>query len=90
VSIVGVSYGKPAAAAKWVEKEGFGYEIWSDDDRTLADTYGASGMPVPKRITMLLDADGAVKLAYTAHIQVGAHPDEVLQDATRLFGPGKK
>lgn len=35
---------------------------------------------------MLLDADGNLLLTYTEAIDVGTHPEDVLEDCRALFG----
>ncbi len=84
--IVGVSYGGPEVTVRWVEQEQFGFEVWTDTDRTLAKTLGADGlMPFPKRVSVILDADGQAVVRYP-EVAVGTHPGDVLEDARALFG----
>ena len=75
--------------AQWVAAEGYQYEIWNDLNKTLAMFYGAIDDPnafFPNRITKLLDADGNLLLEYNDVASVGAHPQEVLDDCTAIFG----
>ncbi len=84
-----MGFDPPADTAAWVEREGFPYEVWTDDDRTLALTYGAASSAsanYPARITVLLDADGALLLEYTDNLSLGEHPSDVLADCAILFG----
>lgn len=91
MTIVGVGFDDPATNRAWSEDGGFTFELWTDDDdRTLALTYGAAASAsqrYPSRITVVLDADGELVLEYLEDINVGAHPREVLDDCTLLFGP---
>lgn len=89
VTIVGVGVDSPEDNLAWAEEEEFAYELWSDDDRVLGVTYGAlSGSTDSSvdRVTMVLDADGALVLTYTEDIVLGTHPSEVLEDCAALFG----
>lgn len=75
--------------AAWVEAEGFQYEVWTDDDVTLGQHYGAAksvSTEYLNRITMLIGADGELLLEYTEDINLGTHPSEVLEDCEILFG----
>lgn len=90
MTIVGVGFDDPATNRAWSEDEGFTFELWTDDDdRTLALTYGAAASAsqrYPARITVVLDAEGVLVLEYLEDINVGAHPGQVLEDCTLLFG----
>lgn len=89
MTIVAVSFNKPEVNATWVEKESFNYEVWSDTDKTLAQHYGAAAGPgavFPNRVTKVLDADGRLILEYVDQIDVGTHPQDVLEDCQKLFG----
>lgn len=86
---MGVGFSDPDNILEWIAEEEFQYEIWSDTDKTLALYYGAVGsaaMPLPSRITVLLDADGVQILEYTKGVSVGTHPAEVLEDCQAIFG----
>ena len=86
---MGVGLDSPADNLAWSEEEGFPFELWTDSDKTLGITYGAlrgqsdNGV---ERVTMLLDADGALLLEYVDSIVVGTHPGIVLEDCRALFG----
>lgn len=71
-----------------MNKEEFNFEVWTDDDKTLALYYGAIARQsalVPSRITKLLDADGNLILEYVDRITVGTHPGRVLEDCQKIF-----
>jgi peroxiredoxin len=75
--------------AQWAAEEGFQYEVWTDDDATLALYYGAvssASASYPARVTMLLDGDGDLILEYTEDVVFGTHPEEVYQDCVSIFG----
>jgi len=90
VDIVGVGFSGPEVTSSWAAQEGFQYDVWTDDDsRTLSLHYGAvdsAGAAFPSRVTMLLDREGDLILKYTEQVNVGTHPDRVLEDCIRLFG----
>lgn len=88
MTIVGASFDDPSTNAAWAADEGFLYELWTDDTRELAITYGAAadaGAALPNRVTVLLDTDGSVLLEYDVGFGFGTHPAEVLEDCQALF-----
>lgn len=87
--VVGVSFAGPDVNARWTESQRFGFPIWTDQEKTLALHYGAVSSPgaaFPKRITKVLDASGTLVLEYVSDVDVGTHPEEVLEDCRVLFG----
>ena len=89
VRIVGVSFNAPDKNLRWATEQKFPFEVWSDLDKTLALTYGAAGSRwtlVPSRITVVLDASGNVVLEYKDGVDVGTHPQDVLEDCGKVFG----
>lgn len=89
MQIVGVSFDAPAKNQAWAEDEGFAFDLWSDDARVLALTYGAADsatQSAASRITVLLDPLGDLALEYTSGISVGTHPSDVLADCQVLWG----
>ncbi len=85
-----MSFGKPEKALAWAEDQRFAYPLWRDTDKALALHYGAVSTrfaPVPGRVTVVLDAQGALALVYD-DVDVGTHPADVLEDCRVLFGGG--
>lgn len=39
----------------------------------------------PRRVTKVLDKDGTLVLEYISDVDVGTHPEAVLEDCRRLF-----
>ena len=76
--------------SNWAASEGFEYELWRDDDKTLALHYGAiesTSSSYPSRITVLLDSDGNHILSYAVDMfGIGDHPEDVLEDCEAIFG----
>jgi len=85
VTVVGVSYDTPEANRKWAEKNNLPFKLLSDRDKTLAKQVGAarSMIPLPKRISYLVGADGLVLVAYP-DVKPGDHAEEVVADLERL------
>ncbi|MDP6943143.1 MAG: redoxin domain-containing protein, partial [Myxococcota bacterium] len=87
VEIVGASFNEPADNEAWVVDQEFQYEVWRDDDKTLAVTYGSvdnASAFIPGRVTVILDADGTLMLEYTS-VNVDVHPQQVLEDCQLVF-----
>ena len=87
VTIVGVSFGTPSKHQEWAEAEGFQFELWTDDDRTLSVTYNAAedvDAWVPDRVTVVLNEAGDLILMYP-EVNTGTHPGQVLDDLTLLL-----
>lgn len=85
---MGVSFDTPAENQAWAEREGFAFELWSDDNKDLALAYGAVTSRVsafPARLTRILDAEGVLLVEYD-EVAVGTHPAQVLEDCELLFG----
>jgi peroxiredoxin len=85
---VGVGFDEPAENQAWAEDEGFAFELWTDDDRTLAVYYGAAASAdaiVPQRKTRVLGPDGTLLLQYDVS-SIAPHPAQVLSDCQLLFG----
>lgn len=85
MNVVGVSFDKPDANRKWAEKNELPFKLLSDREKTLAKEVGAarSMIPLPKRISYLVGADGLILVAYP-DVKPGEHAAEVLADLERL------
>ena len=86
---MGIGWDGPESTAPWVESQEYQYEIWTDQDRTLSLYYGAATESsfVVDRVTRILDSDGNLVLEYNdIGFGITAHPQEVLEDCTILFG----
>jgi peroxiredoxin len=89
VQIVAVGFDSPADNQAWAVDEEYTYEIWTDDNHTLAFTYGSvtsKSASTPGRVTVMLDGQGDLVLEYAAGLNISTHPEEVLADAQALFG----
>ncbi len=81
LAVFGVSYDTPTTNRKFAEKYGLQFLLLSDTDKSLADSVGAKTtlIPVPKRISYLVGADGTVLKAYPK-VDPTNHAAEVLDD----------
>lgn len=89
MAIVGVSFDDYETNEAWAEEEAYLFELWTDDDKTLALAYGAASSAsasVASRKTMLLDANGDLLLEYLS-VSPSGHAQQVLEDCQTLFGP---
>ena len=83
-----MGFNEPGVNQDWAEQEDYLYEIWTDSDRTLAETYGAweEGDFFVGRITVVLGSDGGVRVRYDNDTGQSTHPSEVLEDCELIFG----
>lgn len=81
LTVLGVSYDTPEANRKFADKYHLPFLLLSDSDHALAKQVGAarSLIPVPKRISYLVGADGLVLKAYPS-VDPADHAGEVLRD----------
>ena len=87
--IVGASFDSAADNQAFKDSDNFEYELWSDLGRELALYYGAADSETQNnasRRTVVLDSQGRQLLSYKPGLNVGAHPQEVLEDCETLFG----
>jgi len=68
----------------WAEEQSYEFEIWSDQEGTLGDYYGAGGA-VYSRVTKVTDPDGVLVLEYVEDVDYGTHPSQVLSDLQQLI-----
>jgi len=81
-----VSYDTPEANRRFAEKNNLPFRLLSDPDHMLAKAVGASRtlIPVPKRISYLVGADGNVLVAYPK-VDPKIHAGQVLEDFRRII-----
>jgi peroxiredoxin Q/BCP len=85
LKVFGVSYDSPKVNAAFAEKYRLQFPLLSDGERKLATAVGAERalLPVPKRISYLVGADGKVLKAYPK-VSPAEHAAEVLADLKQL------
>lgn len=89
LAVLGVSFDSPEVNKAFAEKYNLPFRLLSDTDRELAKAVGATRalLPVPKRISYLVGADGRVLAAYP-DVRPARHAGEVLADWERLRPAG--
>jgi len=87
LKVFGVSYDSPKKNRAFAEKYSLQFLLLSDSDRGLARAVGASSilLPIPKRVSYLVGADGTVLEAYP-RVTPAAHAAEVLADLEAITG----
>ncbi len=87
LTVFGVSYDKPAANRAFAERRRLPFRLLSDRGARLARQVYAHRalLPVPKRVSYLIGADGTVLETYPA-VSPAGHAEQVLRDWTRLQG----
>ena len=86
--IVGASFDTPADNQAWAEDEEFAFELWSDDDKTLALYYGSiskDSTSYAGRVTRILDESGVLVDEFDG-VNTSTGPQDVLEDCQALFG----
>lgn len=85
VQVFGVSYDTPQANGAFAEKFNLPFLLLSDSDKSLAKSVGADRLliPVPKRISYLVGADGTVLMPYPS-VSPSSHASDVLKDVAQV------
>jgi peroxiredoxin Q/BCP len=85
LSVYGVSYDTPEANLAFADKNRLPFRLLSDSDRSLAASLGARSrlLPVPKRISYLVGADGVILKTYPK-VSPASHSRDVLRDFQQI------
>lgn len=85
VKVFGVSYDTPQSNRAFAEKFNLPFLLLSDNEKTLAKGVGADRflIPLPKRISYLVGADGTILKAYPS-VSPSSHAEDVLKDLSHL------
>lgn len=85
VRVFGVSYDTPEDNKAFAEKFNLPFLLLSDSDKSLAKSVGAGRMliPVPKRISYLVGADGKILKPYPS-VSTSSHAADVLKDLAQI------
>ncbi|RLE27251.1 MAG: peroxiredoxin [Acidobacteria bacterium] len=88
IRVFGVSYDTPRSNRSFAEKFSLPFLLLSDSDKALAKSVGADRflIPVPKRISYLVGADGKILKAYPS-VSPSSHAEDVLRDFESLNNP---
>ena len=85
MTVLGVSYDRPESNRRFAEKNDLPFQLLSDPDHTLAKAVGASRalIPVPKRISYLVGAEGNILAAYPK-VDPDTHAAQVIEDYRKI------
>lgn len=89
--MLGASFDTPEENKAFADEQRFGYRLLSDVDRAIGRQYGVEKGPdeqypdFPRRITFLIDPQGAVAKVYEVS-DPAAHPGHVVDDIRTLSG----
>jgi len=83
--VLGVSYDSPEKNRIFAEKNALPFRLLSDRNHELAKSVGAGRalIPLAKRLSYLVGADGTVLAAYP-DVKPSTHAQEVLEDYRNL------
>ena len=88
MTLVGVSFDRPEKNAAFRAGQDMPFELWTDDNRTLAMHCGAARSKtsrLARRVTVVLDAEARPILRYGGVANVVTHADRVLDDCRGRF-----
>lgn len=85
IQILGISYDSAESHRQFKEKYALPFTLLTDEDKKVAEQYGAAGLFLPKRVTFLIDGEGRIVHIYEK-VDVTTHGEEIL----RFFSPDEK
>jgi len=77
--VIGISYDKPKALKKFQETYNLPFNFLSDRNKTVAKSYGASGIFVPRRMTFIINSDGKIEKIYKK-VNINTHAETILKE----------
>lgn len=80
--VIGASFDGPIENNKFREKFDFPFDLLSDEDKSVAISYGvieSTEAKYPKRVSFLIDTNGKIAAIYEK-VTPAEHPAEVLRD----------
>lgn len=86
MEVLGVSFDSPETNRDFAASNGLPFRLLTDRDHALAKAVGATRalLPLPKRVSYLVDADGRVLKAYP-EVDPKTHAAEVIEDLRALI-----
>ena len=78
-SVVGISYDKPKSLRSFKDKFNLPFSFLSDRNKTVARSYGANGIFVPKRMTFVINSQGKIEKIYKK-VNINTHAENILKD----------
>ncbi|HSE56834.1 MAG TPA: peroxiredoxin [Candidatus Paceibacterota bacterium] len=85
ITVVGISRDSVASHKKFKEKYNLPFELLSDTEGAVIETYGAANGTSTKRISYLVDPNGIIAKAYE-QVTPATHAETVLKDLKELQG----
>ena len=79
ISVVGISYDKPESLRNFKDKFNLPFSFLSDRNKTVARSYGANGIFVPKRMTFVISSQGKIEKIYKK-VNINTHAENILKD----------
>ena len=79
--VIGISADPPDRHEAFRDKHGLTFQLLSDEDRTVAKAYGASGLFGTSRVTFVLDAKGVIVARIASQ-----RPDKHITGALEALG----
>lgn len=77
--IVGVSKDPAEKHVSFRERHNLGFPLIADEDRAIAKQYEAtSRLPIPPRITYVIDKQGVIRAAFRHDLAIGRHLGDTL------------
>jgi peroxiredoxin Q/BCP len=83
VMVLGVSKDSAESHEKFVQKYTLPFPLLTDSDQKLIATYGADGVALPKRVSFLINPEGAIAKIYDK-VDCDAHAAQVLEDISHM------
>ena len=79
ISVVGISYDKPESLRNFKDKFNLPFSFLSDRNKTVARSYGANGIFMPKRMTFVISSQGKIEKIYKK-VNINTHAENILKD----------
>ena len=81
ITVIGISYDKTKSLRDFKVKYNLPFDFLSDSTKSVASSYGANGIFVPKRMTFVINSDLIIEKIYNK-INVNSHAEKILTDLT--------
>ena len=78
IKVVGISYDNPKSLRSFKDKYNLPFSFLSDRNKTVARSYGANGIFVPRRMTFIINSHGKIEKIYKK-VNINTHAENILQ-----------
>lgn len=75
---MGISYDNPKSLRSFKDKYNLPFSFLSDRNKTVARSYGANGIFVPRRMTFIINSHGKIEKIYKK-VNINTHAENILQ-----------